>query len=56
MNAKVYREMKPHPTRCAVGAPNSEAASAAFRYFNRYPKAVGANCWAVGTLSSGVQL
>ncbi len=27
MYASVYSEMKPHPTRCAAGAPSSSAAS-----------------------------
>ena len=33
MYAKAYREMKPHPTRCAAGGSGSSAALAV-RYFN----------------------
>src|SRR5438132_14403714 len=48
MNANVYREMKPHPTRCSPTAPNSGPALAAIRYFNLDPAAVGARAWRVG--------
>src|SRR5665647_2750104 len=41
MNANVYREMKPHPTRCAAGGSGSSATSAAVRYFNPDSPAAG---------------
>ena len=34
MYARLYSEMKPHPTRCAAGDSGSSAASAEVRYFS----------------------
>ena len=48
MNASVYSEMKPHPTRCAAGDSGSSAASAAVRYFNPSSPAVGRQPRAAG--------
>src|ERR1035438_6468046 len=44
MNANVYSEMKPHPTRCAAGDSGSSAASAAVRNFIRSNPGVGGSC------------
>ena len=49
MNANVYSEMKPHPTRCSAGGSGSRATSAAVRCFNPDSPAVRGRCgWAMG--------
>jgi hypothetical protein len=44
MNANVYSEMKPHPTRCTAGGSGSSTTSAAVRYFNPDSPAAGGRC------------
>ena len=49
MNANVYSEMKPHPTRCATGGSGSSATSDAVPYFHPDSPAVAGRCgWAMG--------
>jgi hypothetical protein len=51
INANVYSEIKPHPTRCAAGEEGSSAASAAVRYFNpANPAVAGRYGWAAEVL------